>query len=99
MGAVNNNTIYREFQNYTISWCKKRLFHSNGKVKRFLVADEVGLGKTMVAKGLIEELKKSKTHPCIVYLCSSLDIINQNRNRLASTASSGEDTPERITLI
>ncbi len=84
------------------------------KPKRFLLADEVGLGKTEVARAVIGELhrrwkkrKNSRNKPFVVlYVCSNLGLIEQNLNRLfpASTAgSSGDDasfdSPRRATLL
>lgn len=50
--------------------------------RRFLVADEVGLGKTRVAQGVIEELCANGEHLEVFYVCSSLSIIHQNRDAL-----------------
>ena len=54
---------------------------------RVLVADEVGLGKTLVAKGVIA--KTAKLHHQngddlfkVVYICSNISIANQNINKL-----------------
>jgi len=59
--------------------------HSN----RVLVADEVGLGKTIVAKGIIAELLKARIEnatnvPLVVtYICSNLTLANENQKKLA----------------
>src|SRR4051794_17491738 len=50
---------------------------------RFLVADEVGLGKTRVARGVVarmreERERRGKRGLRVVYLCSSLAIARQN---------------------
>lgn len=62
-------------------------FDSRRRVRRFLVADEVGLGKTVVARCVIEGLMKRKrrtsTAPLSVfYVCSSLAIAAQNKGSL-----------------
>ena len=62
-------------------------FDGRRRVRRFLVADEVGLGKTIVArgviKGLIERKKKRKEGPLrVFYVCSSLAIASQNGRSL-----------------
>ena len=50
---------------------------------RYLIADEVGLGKTHVAMEVIRLLEKKKPGQFrVVYLCSSQPIIDQNRSRL-----------------
>lgn len=60
--------------------------HSN----RVLVADEVGLGKTIVAKGIMAELLKDKLHGNqskkflqVTYICSNLTLANENKKKLA----------------
>jgi hypothetical protein len=58
--------------------------------RRFLVADEAGLGKTIVAQRIIEDFKnKIDGDPGrggrkfnIIYVCSNLAIARQNRDRL-----------------
>jgi hypothetical protein len=91
---------YREFQRCSIDRCYAQLFgQGNNRTKRFLIADEVGLGKTILARGLIEKLLERKTSCSIVYVCSSLDIINQNRTKLDPAANSSAHQPGRITLL
>lgn len=53
--------------------------------RRFLLADEVGLGKTVVARSVIDRLAaKHPGRPCtVVYLCSNAEISEQNRRKLA----------------
>ena len=56
---------------------------------RVLVADEVGLGKTIVAKGviaqlLIDAIHNKNTRPLrVTYICSNLALANENREKLA----------------
>ncbi len=64
----------------------KNTNHSN----RVLVADEVGLGKTIVAKGVIAELLKDKLNTGqsnkflkVTYICSNLTLANENKKKLA----------------
>ena len=40
----------KDFQRATVDYAFERLWLADDPVKKFLVADEVGLGKTMVAK-------------------------------------------------
>ncbi|EOX3389930.1 DEAD/DEAH box helicase [Vibrio cholerae] len=62
---------------------------------RILVADEVGLGKTIVAKGVIAQLLKrhvgsNATKPMrVIYICSNLALADENRQKLA--LFNGED--------
>jgi len=46
-----------EFQRAAVETICERLMDSCGS-RRFLLADEVGLGKTVVARGVIEELMR-----------------------------------------
>ena len=51
--------------------------------RRFLVADEVGLGKTVVARAILTELIKGRRRPLVVfYVTSNLSIAHQNRTKL-----------------
>jgi len=51
--------------------------------KRFLIADEVGLGKTVVARTIIAEMMEGKRSPLVVfYVASNLNIAFQNRRKL-----------------
>lgn len=71
-----------EFQRATVDRICERLGDPNGS-HRFLLADEVGLGKTIVARGVIERLLERRRTPLIVvYLCSNAEIAEQNRRKL-----------------
>nr|MDQ2643150.1 helicase [Myxococcota bacterium] len=76
----------KDFQRATVDHVCSRLFDATGS-RRFLVADEVGLGKTMIAKGVIarsiEQLREKVDRLDVVYICSNGDIARQNLNRLA----------------
>jgi MoxR-like ATPase len=43
----------KDFQRDTVEYVYQRLFLDADRQRRFLIADEVGLGKTLVARGLI----------------------------------------------
>ncbi len=43
----------KAFQRATVDYVSRRLLIDEDAVRHFLVADEVGLGKTMVARGVI----------------------------------------------
>ena len=69
----------KEFQLDTIKAATKTLKRKSG-ARRFLVADEVGLGKTVVAQHIIDRLMKGRSKPLVVfYVCSNLSIASQNR--------------------
>jgi len=76
-----------------------------GSSRRFLVADEVGLGKTRVAQHVILGLRtQEKRHLQVFYVCSSLSIIHQNREALLdilppSLRSHARVTVDRLTLL
>jgi superfamily II DNA or RNA helicase len=94
-----DNYLLRQFQQYTVDAAYHHLFEDKeSSVKRFLVADEVGLGKTIIARHVIDRLQKSKKKKVkVVYITSSLDIAKQNKGKLAgSDANAPQD---RITLI
>ena len=65
-----------------------RLFRDKGKPqRRVLVADEVGLGKTIVARGVIEATEQIRREEGddlfkVVYVCSSQNIVSQNLAKL-----------------
>lgn len=59
-------------------------------VRRVLVSDEVGLGKTLIARGVIAKfakLRKEDGDPLVkvVYVCSNAAIAEQNLNKLKIT--------------
>ena len=77
------------FQRDTVEYAFERLYRAEDSTRRFLVADEVGLGKTLVARGVIA---KALDHLWegdhrveqidIVYICSNAQIARQNVRRL-----------------
>jgi hypothetical protein len=88
----------QEFQLAAVERIVARLSDSSGP-RRFLLADEVGLGKTLVAKGVIEELRHRGTKGgfTIVYICSNSEIADQNRGKLCDDKDSA--VPGRLTLL
>jgi hypothetical protein len=90
-----------EFQTCTAAWAIERLFGTNREpANRALIADEVGLGKTIVTKQVCDYLRTR--HPRreiqIVYMTSSLDICSQNKKKLAHSHDELV-TADRITLL
>jgi hypothetical protein len=77
----------KDFQRTTVERVHQRLWLDTDPAKRFLVADEVGLGKTMVARGVIaktiDHLWDDEDRIDIVYICSNGAIARQNLARLA----------------
>src|SRR5258708_3434141 len=65
----------KDFQRDTVDYVFSRFYDAQDPTDRFLVADEVGLGKTMVARGLIarviDHLWDTMDRIDIVYICSN----------------------------
>jgi hypothetical protein len=75
-------TVLKPFQEETVK-AVIQAFKTKGSSRRFLVADEVGLGKTIVAQEVIRQLIRYRRKPLVVfYFCSNLSIANQNRTKL-----------------
>ncbi len=93
----------KDFQLQTVEHVFERMYGPSG-VDRFLVADEVGLGKTLVAKGIVakvvEQLSKDPGHRIdIVYLCANRDIASQNIDRLNLFGEERVSEANRLTLL
>lgn len=91
------------FQRDAAEYAFHRLFTAEDSTRRFLIADEVGLGKTLIAKGVIaraiEHLRGRVNRVDIVYICSNLGIARQNRDRLNPLEDKQFTDAERITLL
>ena len=76
----------KSFQRRTVEHAFRRLFTADDSTGRFLVADEVGLGKTLVARGIIakaiDHLWKEVKRIDIVYICSNGSIARANLPKL-----------------
>ncbi|MGH2556299.1 MAG: hypothetical protein ACRDHO_11345 [Actinomycetota bacterium] len=92
----------KDFQQDSAEYAFQRLYLDDDTTHRFLVADEVGLGKTMVAKGIIaktlDHLWDSTERIDVLYICSNGDIARQNIRRLDVL---GQEIvpPDRITML
>ena len=94
----------KDFQLRTVDYVYRRLYKDNDAVRRFLVADEVGLGKTMVARGVIARVidhlwQDEKKRIDIVYICANRDIAKQNINRLNITGERDLELATRLTML
>jgi len=93
----------RDFQRDTVDYVATRMFDPSSPAHRFLVADEVGLGKTFVARGLIAEtidrLWDDVERIDIVYLCSNSQIAKQNLHRLNVLDRAPHDIADRLTML
>ena len=75
-------TSVKPFQEATVE-AVLRAFRAGRRYRRFLIADEVGLGKTIVAQQVIRRMMRGRSKPVVVfYLCSNLSIAAQNRRKL-----------------
>jgi len=78
-----------DFQRATVAATCERLMQNRDLHGRILVADEVGLGKTLVARGVIatllcQRLKQRITRPLrVAYICSNLTLAQENAHKLA----------------
>jgi len=106
-GAVIERSVMsglKDFQRRTVDYVFKRMYLDDKPVSRFLVADEVGLGKTLVARGLvakaINRLQQAGVKRIdVVYICSNADIAAQNVRRLNVTKREDFNLSSRITLL
>ena len=62
------------------------------KQTRVLLADEVGLGKTIIAKAVIDKVAEwhrieGDDHFKVIYICSNINIANQNYRKLTNNSS------------
>lgn len=93
----------KDFQRDTVDYVFRRMYTDEDYTRRFLIADEVGLGKTMVARGLIakvlDHLWETVERIDVVYICSNADIARQNVRKLNVTNREDAAIASRITLL
>ena len=93
----------KDFQRATVDYVFKRMYLDQDPARRFLIADEVGLGKTLVARGLIaraiDYLWDDIERIDVVYVCSNLDIATQNVDRLRLPGCEPYRFASRLTLL
>ena len=92
----------KDFQRATVNYVFDR-FYGQNPTRRFLVADEVGLGKTLVARGVIartiDHLWNEKPRIDVIYICSNADIARQNIDRLTIAGCEKAAQATRLTLL
>ncbi|MEI2702201.1 MAG: helicase-related protein [Baekduia sp.] len=94
----------RAFQRRTARYAFSRLFHPDAPSVRFLVADEVGLGKTLVARGVIAQVVDHLSglgdkRVDIVYICSNAAIARQNLRKLNIAGDDAVVEADRFTML
>ncbi|MFO0821177.1 MAG: helicase-related protein [Pirellulales bacterium] len=93
----------KDFQLRTVDYAFRRLYTDADSTHRFLVADEVGLGKTLIARGVIakavEHLWDKVDRVDVVYVCSNADIARQNIDRLRVDRQHDFARATRATLL
>ena len=96
MTTYNADTAFatlKDFQVDTVEHVLRRLYDDPDHTDRFLVADEVGMGKTLVARGVIagaiERLQHDAAVPRIdiIYICSNADIAGRTSPSSMSAAT------------
>ena len=95
----------KPFQRRTVEHAFHRLFIAEDSTARFLVADEVGLGKTLVARGIIartiDHLWDEVERIDIIYICSNASIARANLHKLLVSGAGGRAFPlaTRLTML
>jgi hypothetical protein len=95
----------KDFQRRTVEHAFHRLYKADDSTQRFLVADEVGTGKTMVAKGVIAkaidhlQTEKDVQRIDIIYICSNSAIAKQNIKKLNVLGDMSQQSDTRITML
>ena len=91
------------FQRRTVDHVFKKLYLDPDPSFRFLVADEVGLGKTLVARGVVarvvDHLWETVGRIDVVYICSNGAIARQNIRKLAVGSSRELSLATRLTML
>ena len=94
----------KNFQQDTVEHVTRR-FYGPRPTRRFLVADETGLGKSLVARGVIARAIEHLQHDNaverinVVYVCSNADVAQQNIGRLDVTGDPLLSFASRLTLL
>jgi len=93
----------KDFQLRSVEKVFQRLYLDEDPTDRFLIADEVGLGKTLVARGVIAKsvdfLWDKVERIDVIYICSNREIASQNINRLNITSEKQFSMASRLTLL
>lgn len=95
----------KDFQRRTVRHVVARMYDDADPTRRFLVADETGLGKSVVARGVIAEAMErllvddDVKRIDVVYVCSNSDIAAQNLSRLNVVGNNRVEFRTRLTML
>ena len=97
----------KQFQRDAVDHVINRFYETTASERsnRFLIADETGLGKSIVARGVIArtiahlESVDDVERIDIIYVCSNLDLARQNLRRLNVTGNADISLSSRLTLL
>lgn len=94
-----------DFQRNSVAYILDR-FHGDQPTRRFLLADEVGMGKTLVARGVIAGTIDRLREPDsgidridVLYICSNANIARQNIAKLDVLSEGTRPMSTRITML
>lgn len=97
----------KDFQLKTVEYVYEQLYAKNRS--KMLIADEVGLGKTIVAKGIIakafEKFQRENNKEVfnVIYICSNLALARQNLKKLNFSGNNAaidySEEDDRITSL
>lgn len=105
---TNKSAVFdglKSFQERSARHAFGRLFEAKDSSRRFLIADETGLGKTHVAQGIIAATIEKLNHDPtvrridIVYICSNSDIADQNIGKLIRDPQFRARKSTRLTML
>ena len=93
------------FQRDAVDHVIDRLYQAPTSSGRFLIADETGLGKSVIARGVIASAIAELQNAAhidridVVYVCSSTDLAKQNLRRLNVTGDPHLGITSRLTML
>ncbi|MHA3722684.1 helicase-related protein [Leucobacter sp. HY1910] len=110
MSAVNREDVLnglRSFQRDAVAHVIDQFYGpaSARHAGRFLIADETGLGKSVIARGIVAEAitaleqDDSVSRIDVVYICSNRDLAGQNLKRLNVTGQEEVAMATRLSLL
>ena len=97
------SAVAKPFQEATVRAAEAALRREGG-TRRYLVADEVGLGKTVVARDVIARLAARRRRPLVVFYVTSGKVGDQNKRDLLESLPEDEQAAalsgaDRLALI